>query len=378
MTRMGIRVPPGFAITTYAYEFFMKRTGLERAVFPMAQKTRDAGKDGLPEICREIRELIISQELPEEVLLEIGDAYGELCRASGREDLPVAVRSSATAEDLPWASFAGLQDTYLWISGLDSVVEHVKRCWASLFSDRAVSYRNDMGFSHEREKISVAVQKMVDAKCAGVMFTLNPLSGYMGEVVINSSWGLGEAVERLVSMARRYGVPRVRLSGGEPTIGFDHLVEVIEGVTGEGLEFILETNGVLIGAREELARRLAGFHGSGLEVRVSIKGTSPEEFHMLTKARPEAWRLQLRALELLVAYGLEPGEEVYPAVMLSFTDERGARRILGELARIHPRLARSIDPEYVILYPHVRRLMARTGLKPRVAYTPDGLPAELV
>ena len=188
----------------------------------------------------------------------------------------------------------------------------------------------------------------------------------------------GEAVERLVSMARRYGVPRVRLSGGEPTIGFDHLVEVIEGVTGEGLEFILETNGVLIGAREELARRLAGFHGSGLEVRVSIKGTSPEEFHMLTKARPEAWRLQLRALELLVAYGLEPGEEVYPAVMLSFTDERGARRILGELARIHPRLARSIDPEYVILYPHVRRLMARTGLKPRVAYTPDGLPAELV
>ena len=188
----------------------------------------------------------------------------------------------------------------------------------------------------------------------------------------------GEAAERLIELARQSGVKQARLSGGEPTLGFGHLVEVIETVTAEGIHFVVETNGILIGLREEYARRLASFHGAGIEVRVSIKGTSPEEFAMLTGARPEAWTLQLKALEMLVAYGLEPGEEVYPAVMLSFTDERGVERIREKLRRIHSALAENIDPEYVILYRHVEELLRRTGLKPRKAYRPDGVPPELV
>ncbi len=194
MTRMGIRVPPGFAVTTYAYEFFMKKTGLEKVVFPKAEKTKQMEKGSLSEICEEIRGLIISRDLPDEIIRDIEEAYQKLCEISGRGNLPVAVRSSATAEDLPWASFAGLQDTYLWISGIDEVIRNIKKCWASLFSDRAVSYRNDMGFSHTREKISVTVQKMVNSRSAGVLFTLNPATGDMGEIVIDSSWGLGEAV----------------------------------------------------------------------------------------------------------------------------------------------------------------------------------------
>ncbi len=187
-----------------------------------------------------------------------------------------------------------------------------------------------------------------------------------------------EVCDKLVSIARRRGFRQVRLSGGEPTIGFNHLVKVIECIVSRGLLFILETNGVLIGAREDYAKRLASFHGAGIAIRVSIKGTSPEEFHMLTKAKKDAWWLQLRALELLVAEGLEPGEEVYPAVMLSFTDEKGVKRIVRLLASIHPELAHNIDPEYVILYPHVKKLLRMTGLKPRKAFTPDGVPEELV
>lgn len=188
-----------------------------------------------------------------------------------------------------------------------------------------------------------------------------------------------ESVARkLTSMAFKYRVPRARLSGGEPTIGHDHLIEVIDLVTDKGIIFVLETNGVLIGADEKLAKRLAEFHKRGLEIRVSIKGTSPEEFYMLTGAKPFGWELQLKTLKLLIDYGLEPAEEVYPAVMLSFTDERGVKRIKNLLRRIHPKLASSIDPEYVILYPHVVKLLKMTGLKPRIAYSPDGLPAELI
>ncbi|MFQ5418975.1 MAG: PEP/pyruvate-binding domain-containing protein, partial [Anaerolineae bacterium] len=109
-------------------------------------------------------------------------------------NLPVAVRSSATAEDLPGASFAGQQDTYLWIVGIEAVLSHVRKCWASLYTARAIVYRIEKGFPHEKVFMSVGVQKMVNAKTAGVMFTLNPINGDRSKVVIDASWGLGEAV----------------------------------------------------------------------------------------------------------------------------------------------------------------------------------------
>lgn len=199
-------------------------------------------------------------------------------------------------------------------------------------------------------------------------------TGYDQGVML-SAW---EAAQRLIRLARRTGARQARLSGGEPTLGFDHLIQVVEEVTGAGIHFVLETNGLLIGAREDYAEKLASFHGAGIEVRVSIKGTSPEEFWELTRAKPEAWWLQLRALENLIRYGLEPGEEVYPAVMLSFTDEKGMKKIKKLLASIHPVLAKSIDPEYVFLYRHVEELLRRTRLRPRIAYRPGEIPPELV
>jgi len=194
MTSAGIRVPPGFSVTTQAYTDFLDTSKIRKTIFNRL-KDVDLKKSGsLETIGKEVREIILAQEIPEKIVEAIRTAYRQLVEKTGVNNLPVAVRSSATAEDLPDASFAGQQDTYLWVTGEESVVKHTKDCWASLFSDRAIAYRLNHGFTHEREKISVVVQKMVHAKCAGVMFTLNPINGDRSKISVNSSWGLGESV----------------------------------------------------------------------------------------------------------------------------------------------------------------------------------------
>ncbi len=194
MTRAGIRVPPGFSVTTQAYLDFLDSSKIRKVIFDRLKEV-DLKKPGsLETIGEEVRRIILSQEIPEKIVEAIQAAYRKLAEKTGVTNLPVAVRSSATAEDLPDASFAGQQDTYLWVTGEESVVKHTKDCWASLFSDRAIAYRINHGFTHEREKISVVVQKMVHAKCAGVMFTLNPINGDRSKISVNSSGGLGESV----------------------------------------------------------------------------------------------------------------------------------------------------------------------------------------
>ncbi len=194
MTQAGIRVPPGFSVTTRAYMDFMDASGIRKTIFPMLDEIDMKKPETLQNISKKVLEIIWAQEIPDNIVEAIVTAYRKLVDITGVDNLPVAVRSSATAEDLPDASFAGQQDTYLWIMGEESVVKHTKDCWASLFCDRALAYRINHGFSHDREKISVVVQKMVHAKCAGVMFTLNPINGDRSKISVNSSWGLGESV----------------------------------------------------------------------------------------------------------------------------------------------------------------------------------------
>ncbi|SDN21757.1 PEP/pyruvate-binding domain-containing protein [Allokutzneria albata] len=168
----GIPVPPGFCVTTDAYRRMIEVTG---PVF--AQEPATA------------RDMLRSAAIPADLAEEISTAY----RALG-EDVPVAVRSSATAEDLPNASFAGQQDTYLNVVGVDAVLDAVRRCWASLWTDRAVSYRDSNGIDQSTVHLAVVVQRMIDAEVAGVMFTANPVTGTRSEFVIDASPGLGEAV----------------------------------------------------------------------------------------------------------------------------------------------------------------------------------------
>jgi len=194
MIKAGIRVPPGFAVTTDSYREFLTTTGIADKVYALLEKLDPEDIGAVKATSKEIRSWIAKNAMPATIKSTIEAGYEELCRTCHDRNLPVAVRSSATAEDLPTASFAGQQDTYLWTMGIPQVVDNVKRCWASLFTSRAICYRIKNKFSHQSVLISVGIQKMVHSRTSGVMFTLNPLTGDPSKVVIEGSWGFGETV----------------------------------------------------------------------------------------------------------------------------------------------------------------------------------------
>ena len=191
----GVSVPEGFAVTADAYWQFLRTSGLGQAIREILSRldTRDLGD--LAERGRRARDAVLAAPLPGELRREIAEAYGALCTAAGRE-VEVAVRSSATAEDLPEASFAGQQESFLNVRGGRAVEEACHHCLASLFTDRAISYRVDKGFDHFAVALSIGVQRMVrsDLGAAGVLFTLDTETGFTNVVLIDSSYGLGESV----------------------------------------------------------------------------------------------------------------------------------------------------------------------------------------
>ena len=191
----GIRVPAGFATTAQAYWTFVESNGLRETLAAMLGEL-DAGKASLPEVGSAIRRAFLRGTWPADLAQAIASAYRELCRRSGKADADVAVRSSATAEDLPEASFAGQQESYLNVRGETALLEACRRCYASLFTDRAIAYRQAKGFDHLKIALSVGVQSMVrsDLGSAGVMFSIDTETGFDRVVVINAAWGLGENV----------------------------------------------------------------------------------------------------------------------------------------------------------------------------------------
>src|SRR5207302_7206572 len=193
---VGVRVPDGLAITAEGYRHVLRTAGLEKPIAELLSGVRRDDVKDLVERSSRIRALITGAELPSDLCNEALAAYRELSARCSMDSADVAVRSSATAEDLPGASFAGQQDTYLNIRGEQAVLEAVRRCFASLFTARAMGYREDMGFDHLDVALSVGVQKMVrsDLAASGVLFTLDPESGHRGVALITASWGLGEAV----------------------------------------------------------------------------------------------------------------------------------------------------------------------------------------
>ncbi len=193
LTQAGIPVPPGFVVTAQAYEKFMDEAGINDSVMNILDKIDINDTKALQAAAEEIKKIIIEAPIPEDLVLFIREFYNELCQRVGEDDTDVAIRSSATAEDLPEASFAGQQDTFLHVSGDDEVIEYIRKCWASLFEARAIFYREENNFEHSKVYIAVVVQKMAIADKAGVMFTVNPSTGE--EIaLIEGSWGLGEAV----------------------------------------------------------------------------------------------------------------------------------------------------------------------------------------
>ena len=188
-------VPYGFATTASAYRHFIKEAGLREKIKEVLEELKDPNDTRtLQKVGKAIRSLIVSAKMPKDLEEEIKSAYRELSKRLNEERPFVAVRSSATAEDLPDASFAGQQETFLNVSGEEEVVEKVKECYASLFTDRAIFYRIQKGFDHMAVALSAAVQRMVYAKAAGVIFTLNVANGDETQILIEASYGLGEFV----------------------------------------------------------------------------------------------------------------------------------------------------------------------------------------
>ncbi len=191
----GVRVPTGFATTADAYRRFLDANHLAQPISNALDELA-AGKATLAEAGQSIRRAFLRAEWPRETAAAIGAAYRELCTRLGERDVDVAVRSSATAEDLPDASFAGQQETYLNVRGETALLDACRRCYASLFTDRAISYRQAKGFDHLKVALSVGIQKMVraDKAGAGVMFSIDTETGFGKVVIINAAWGLGENV----------------------------------------------------------------------------------------------------------------------------------------------------------------------------------------
>jgi phosphohistidine swiveling domain-containing protein len=215
LTAAGFTVPTGFTISTDAYSTFLRGGGLDIQIGGLLDGIDYGDADQVESVAAAIRALIVAADVPEDVLSAVSAAYASF----GDERQPVAVRSSGTAEDLAEASFAGMHDTYLDIRGIEGVLDGVRRCWASLWTARATAYRYNNGFAHDEARLAVVIQQMVSAEAAGVMFTAHPVTGAVDQIIINASWGLGEAVVSGIVTPDEYTLSRETLGVLRLTIG---------------------------------------------------------------------------------------------------------------------------------------------------------------
>jgi pyruvate,water dikinase len=219
LAHAGVRVPGGFATTAAAFRAFLAYDGLDRRIDAELEKLDVENIDALGECGRQIRDWVVRAPLPQKLLEDITVYYHNIMNDSSSE-ISFAVRSSATAEDLPDASFAGQQETFLNVAGLDNLFDAVKQVFASLYNDRAISYRVHKGFTHSDVALSVGIQRMVrsDLGAAGVMFTLDTESGFDGVVFITSSYGLGETVVQGAVNPDEFYVHKLKLAEGRPAV----------------------------------------------------------------------------------------------------------------------------------------------------------------
>ncbi|MGD8282664.1 MAG: PEP/pyruvate-binding domain-containing protein [Desulfobacterales bacterium] len=292
----GIRVPPGFAVTTDSYSVFMEQAGINDTIFSLLADLDPDNIEALNQTAEKIQEMIKTAVIPEDVQKKIGKGYSLLCEKCEVDALPVAVRSSATAEDLPTASFAGQQDTYLWILSTDRVVESVRKCWASLYTPRAISYRVKNDFPHEKVLISVGVQKMVNSRAAGVMFTLNPTDGDISKVVIEGSWGLGETVVSGSVNPDKFVVDKVMGEINERTISTKHIECIFDVEKGETVDADVEDDMQCTCCLEDreikelvkTAKAIESHYGRAMDIEWAIdKDFSFPDNIFIVQARPE-------------------------------------------------------------------------------------------
>ncbi len=238
LNKAGKNVPPGFAITVHAYQDFVKMTGLDRKINQVLQAVVQNPNEpqSFAEANRIIAPIVQSTPIPVEIMQAIKEAYEELSRRSGTAEALVAVRSSATMEDSVESSFAGQHETYLNVCGLEDVWQNTLLCWASLFSAPALHYRTSRSMSHSEAEMAIAVQKMVNSRAAGVMFTVDPVSGDQSKVVIEGSWGLGEGVVSGHVTPDHYGMDKKTVVENERWISPKMTAFIRDPATGKTVE----------------------------------------------------------------------------------------------------------------------------------------------
>jgi len=293
MTAAGSPVPPGFAVTTEAFDAVLgaglrahiqeQLSGLD--THDTAEVTRRAGR---------IRALIMEQQVPDDVRHATIASYERLMATCGGE-VPVAVRSSATAEDLPDASFAGQQDTYLWVTGLTDVLHKIRECWASLYTDRAISYRAANRISDEGLSMAVGIQKMVNARTSGVAMTIDPSNGDKSKIVIDASWGLGELVVSGEVTPDNFVIDKIMLSVVRRTISDKAHELVADGAAGLRLRevdadrrTIPSLSDAELATVARLAKAAERYYGSPQDIEWALDADLPEGTNIvLLQSRPE-------------------------------------------------------------------------------------------
>ncbi|MFP4261578.1 MAG: phosphoenolpyruvate synthase [Opitutales bacterium] len=340
LSERGIQVPGGFATTAKAYRSFIEENELEEAISGMLEQL---SRDGVAKVGPKIRRAIMKGEWPPEVEAAIRKAYREFSEEQGAE-ASVAVRSSATAEDLPEASFAGQQETYLNVSGEDDVLEACKKCYASLFTDRAISYREEKNFDHMAVALSAGVQLMVrgDTGASGVMFTLDTDSGFREVVVINGAWGLGETVVGGEVNPDEYVVfkpklddadcrPVVRRSRGEKAVQAvyskkkDRQIENKATPKKDRLRFVLSDEEAVRLAR--WGKVIEEHYAKPMDIEWAKDGET-DELHIL-QARPETVESQ-KDRSVLTTYSLEStGKELVSGIAIGQAAASGKVRQLS-------------------------------------------------
>lgn len=293
MIKAGFPVPPGFAVTIEAYRQALSRVQGEIQDVLSGLDKNEA--ESLESASQQIRTLIEAQPMPSIVEEEISKYCRMLCDDCHIADLPVAVRSSATAEDLPGASFAGQQDTYLWITE-NRLKAAIIKCWSSLFTARAIAYRMKIGFPHEKAYMSVGVQRMVNAKTAGVMFTLNPTKGDRSKIMIGGSWGFGESVVSGEVTSDEWMVDKVVLEVIRSTISPKLIERVVDQNSGKVMivdvppdrQKILCLGGEEIIELAKLGKDIEQHFGSPQDIEWAIAKELPFPQNIyIVQARPE-------------------------------------------------------------------------------------------
>jgi len=336
MINAGIPVPPGFAITAYSYKKFIEKTGISTKIYEIIKETITNPNDPKQyEIAsKKVRELIESTPMPKEIENAIKSAYEELCKRLNAKDVFVAVRSSATAEDLPDASFAGQQETYLNVRGVNEVLGGTVKCWSSLFTPRAMFYRTEKGFAHEKVLISVGIQKMVNSRAAGVIFTINPVTGDPSQIVVEGNYGLGESVVSGAVTPDDFIVEKNTLKIIEKRIAKKTVQYLRDPSTGKTVHVDVPVekqeqpclNDEEIFKLAELAKRIGQHYGKAQDIEWAIDSdlSFPDNI-FIVQSRPETvWSLKLAQVPAKVeAEGVKPAEMLKVVVKGSPAGKRG-------------------------------------------------------